>query len=535
MTIVRLGSGDGPQFEAEAIGAKAANLNRLMRLGVPVPPGFVLPIVMCGAVLAGDRGAKAQVTAALSEGIACLEQATGRRFGARRDPLLVSVRSGAARSMPGMLDTVLDVGATPAAVRGLVRATGNPRFAFDCRRRLLESYGETVLGLPRAAFAGRRDELLRSEGVPSEDDLDGEALERLAAAYEDVVARADAVVPDDPMAQLADAAMAVFRSWTGERAESYRALEGLGDLRGVAVTVQAMVFGNRSLRSGAGVAFSRDPSTGAPEPVIEMLFSAQGEDVVSGRRTPQSGEAFARALPEAATRLAALLARLERELADVQDVEFTVEDGTLWILQTRAAKRTPRAALRFAVDLVAAGVIDPAEALRRIGGIDAAALVRTRLVDAGPPVLCGIAASAGVAVGRAAFGPDRAVALAADGDPVVLVRPDTSPADVAGFAAAAGIVTAAGGRTAHAALVARQMAKPCVVGCAGLLVAPGEGRASFAGTVVRDGDFIAVDGDRGTVHLGRPEVVAERPAEFDEIARWRAGLHGAADGVVPVG
>ncbi|MDC7987908.1 PEP/pyruvate-binding domain-containing protein, partial [Rhodoplanes sp. TEM] len=384
MTIVRLGSGDGADFEAEAIGAKAANLHRLMRLGAPVPPAFVLPIALCGAVLAGDPAAAAQVRAALREGIAFLEQATGRRFGDRRSPLLVSVRSGAARSMPGMLDTVLDVGATLTAVRGLVRATGNPRFAYDCRRRLLESYGETVLGVARTAFAARRAELMRGEGVATEDDLDGEALERLAAACEEVSSRAGAGVPDDPVAQLEAAAMAVFRSWTGDRAEAYRALEGLGDLRGVAVTVQAMVFGNRSLRSGAGVAFSRDPSTGAAAPVVEMLFAAQGEDVVSGRRTPQSGEAFAAALPEAAARLGDLLVRLEREFADVQDVEFTVEDGTLWILQTRAAKRTPAAALRFAVDFVRAGLIGPAEALRRLAGIDEAALVRTRLVDAGP-------------------------------------------------------------------------------------------------------------------------------------------------------
>jgi pyruvate,orthophosphate dikinase len=524
VAIVRLGSDTGPAVLADAIGAKAANLHRLMRLGAPVPPAFVLPIDLCGAVLADEPWAVAIVREHLREGIAWLEETTGRRFGDRRSPLLVSVRSGAARSMPGMLDTVLDVGATATATRGLIRATGNPRFAFDCRRRLLESYGETVLGLDRAGFSARRDELMRAEGVESERDLDGEAVERLVAAFGDVLARADARVPDDPMTQLAAAALAVFRSWNNPRAEAYRALEGLRELRGVAVTVQAMVFGNRSLRSGAGVAFSRDPSTGAPEPVVEMLLAAQGEDVVSGRRSPQTGQELAAALPEAAARLIDLLGRFEREFADVQDVEFTIEDGALWILQTRAAKRTPLAALRFAVDFVRAGLIAPEEALRRLAGIDEAALLRTRLAEPGTPVAHGIAASGGVAVGRAAFDPVRAAAVAAAGDPVILLRPDTSPSDVSGFAAAAGIVTAVGGRTAHAALVARQMAKPCVVGCAALAIEPHGRGARLGDAELDEGDWLAVDGDDGAVYLGIRTILTERPPDLDELARWRATL-----------
>ncbi|RAI29658.1 PEP/pyruvate-binding domain-containing protein [Rhodoplanes serenus] len=534
MTIVRLGQGD-TALAPETVGAKAANLDRLIRMGVPVPPAFVLPIAHCVAVLAGAPGAEAAMRDDLAAGIAWLEEATGRRFGDRRRPLLVSVRSGAARSMPGMLETVLDVGATTTATRGLVRATGNPRFAFDCRRRLLESYAETVLGVDRAPFAACRDELMRAEGVASERDLDGDAMERLVRAYEDVLGRADVTVPDDPATQLAAAALAVFRSWTSPRAVAYRGLEGLDALHGVAVTVQAMVFGNRSLRSGAGVAFSRDPSTGAAEPVIEMLIAAQGEDVVSGRRTPHGEAAFAAALPEAAARLGTLLGQLERAFGDVQDVEFTVEDGALWILQTRAAKRTPMAALRFAVDLAEGGVIDTAEALRRLADIDEAALIRTRLAEPGEPAARGIAAAGGVAVGRAAFDADSAVALAATGDPVILLRPDTSPSDVAGFAAAAGIVTAIGGRTAHAALVARQMAKPCVVGCAALVVSPGSGRATLGGAVLREGDWLAVDGDEGAVHLGTPRTVVERPPELDRIAAWRAGAGGlaVAGGIAP--
>jgi pyruvate,orthophosphate dikinase len=527
MKIVRIGDGSTGQPSAEEIGAKAANLAHMAALGLPVPPAFVLPIKLCAAIAHDEPDARQKLADGLAEGIAFLENATGRRLGDWRRPLLVSVRSGAARSMPGMLDTVLDVGCTPAAVHGLVRMTGHPRFAWDCRRRFLESYGGVVLGVDDAAFARPLAALIGAEGG-REDALDGEAIERLAGAFRQVIEDDGDVLPEDPHDQLEAAAEAVYRSWTSERAKTYRRLQHLDDLAGTAVTVQAMVFGNRGHISGAGVAFSRDPSTGAKEPVIDILFEAQGEDVVSGCRTPETEEAIARTLPSVATQLYDTLAQLEREFRDVQDVEFTIEDGTLWILQTRAAKRTPRAALRFAIDFVHEGLITSAEALKRLDGVDLDAVARKRLENAPEPVARGIAASSGIAVGRVAFDSGRAGRLAAGGDPVILVRPDTSTADVAGFAASAGIVTAVGGRTAHAALVARQMAKPCIVGCAALAIDEAGRTARLAGTALKEGDWLSIDGEAGTVHLGRHEIAVERPeAELAEIARWRAAAQAA--------
>ncbi len=523
MQIVRIGDGSTARPSAEAVGAKAANLAHMAALGLPVPPAFVLPVKLCAAIVKGDPDAERKLTDGLAEGMAFLESATGRRFGDRRRPLLVSVRSGAARSMPGMLDTVLDVGCTAAAVHGLVRMTGHPRFAWDCRRRFLESYGEVVLGLDPALFAGRMAQVIAAEGGEGDQSLDGEALERLAESYQEIIEDRDYVLPEDPMDQLTAAAQAVYRSWTSERACTYRRLQHLEDLHGTAVTVQAMVFGNRGVTSGAGVAFSRDPSTGAAQPVVDVLFGSQGEDVVSGNRTPDTEEAIARAIPAVAAQVRGTLALLEREFADVQDIEFTIEDSRLWILQTRAAKRTPQAALRFAVDFVKEGLITPHQALRRLNGLDMTALEHRRLAGGGEPVACGTGASAGIAVGRAAFDPVSAERLAAGGEPVILVRPDTSTADVSGFAVSAGIVTAVGGRTAHAALVARQMAKPCVVGCAALTVDVAGRRAQLAGTAIKEGDWLSIDGEAGTIHLGRCDVVADRPdAELAEIERWRS-------------
>jgi pyruvate, orthophosphate dikinase len=520
MEIVRIGSGSTQHVPAETVGVKAANLARLAGLGLPVPPAFVLPVELCAAIVAGDPEAEQNLANGLREGIAFLETVSGKRFGDRRRPLLVSVRSGAAQSMPGMLDTVLDVGCTAAAVRGLVRLTGNPRFAWDCRQRFLEGYAAIVAGVDPAPFTARLREMMVEEGVDSGRELDGEALERLAADYH--VLLGDDGPPDEPMVQLTSAARAVYRSWMSERAQTYLRLQHLEHLQGTAVTVQAMVFGNCGDSSAAGVAFSRDPSTGAAQPIIEVLFEAQGEDVVAGRHTPDTEETLARALPTIATQLRDVLAQLEREFGDVQDIEFTIEDGRLYILQTRTAKRTPRAALRIAIDLVHEGLITPARALRRLDGIELDALTHHRLLETHDPVARGVGASSGVASGRAAFDSAGAKRLSGCGDPVILVRPDTNTADVAGFAASAGIVTAVGGRTAHAALVARQMGKPCVVGCDRTAVDIAGRRVQFATAAVAEGEWISIDGDSGEVYLGRREVVTERPEdELAEVERWR--------------
>ncbi|MBR1091731.1 pyruvate, phosphate dikinase [Bradyrhizobium manausense] len=523
MRIVRIGA-EATEFRpAEEIGAKAANLARMAALGLPVPPAFVLPVKLCSEIISGHANAAQHLRDGLKEGLTFLESVTGKRFGDRRRPLLVSVRSGAARSMPGMLDTVLDVGCTPDAVHGLIRATGRPRLAWDCRRRFLESFGETVLGLDPAPFAARISELVGAEGVANDRELDGEALERLAASEQALVEdRADGWL-DDAVAQLEAAARAVYQSWMSERAQTYRRLQQLDDLEGTAVTVQAMVFGNGGLSSGAGVAFSRDPSTGAPRAMIDLVLDAQGEDVVSGRRTPDTDDAIARALPTIRDELGAVLKRLEGEFGDVQDVEFTVEDGKLWILQTRTAKRTPRAAVRIAIDLVREGLIAKDEALARLAGLDLASLVEISLVSSGTPATCGIGASGGIGVGRAAFDSDGAKRLAAAGEPVILLRPDTSTADVAGFAVATGIVTAVGARTSHAALVARQMGKPCVVGCSELKIDAATRQARLGVAALHEGDWLTIEGDAGRIYLGRCQTSQTRPeAELAEIATWRA-------------
>ena len=521
--IARIGDGSAEQYSAETVGGKAANLARMAALGLPVPPAFVLPISLCAAMINGEAVATQNLAVGLTEGMEFLEQATGKRFGDRRRPLLVSVRSGAARSMPGMLDTVLDVGCLSAAVRGLVRATGHPRFASDCRRRFLESYGTVVLGIDRAEFVTKRDALIAAEGVGSESALDSDAIERLAMSYEQVIEDDDHLLSDDPMDHLTAAAQAVCRSWVSDRARTYRRLQHLEDLQGTAVTVQAMVFGNGGVSSGAGVAFSRDPSTGAPDPVIDVLFDSQGEDVVSGGHNPETEEALSRSLPEAAAQLREALRRLEQDFADIQDVEFTIENGKLWMLQTRAAKRTPQAALRLAIDFVKEERIAMAEGLRRLDGVDLDALVNKRLVIAGEPLGHGTCASSGIAVGRAVFDSESAARLAASGEPVILVRPDTTTADFGGFAIAAGIVTAVGGRTAHAALVARQMGKPCIVGCAALSIDVAGRCAELACATIKEGDWLSIDGEAGAIYLGRGDVITERPeAELAEIARWRA-------------
>jgi pyruvate,orthophosphate dikinase len=387
----------------------------------------------------------------------------------------------------------------------------------------LQNYRE-ISGLGADDFGGwsctRSGDYAR---VNSEQALDCEALERLTIQYQRSIEDEENVLADNPMQQLGAAAEAVYRSWMSDRARSYRKIQRLDDLRGTAVTVQAMVFGNSGARSCAGVAFFRDPSTGVAEPVIDVLFGSQGEDVVSGSYNPETEDALGTLLPEIASQLREALKKLEQEFGDIQDVEFTIEHGKLWLLQTRAAKRTPYAAVRFAIDLVNEGKITPAEALHRLKEFNLDSLAHKRLLNPGPVVARGIGASAGIAVGRAAFDAPGAARLAGNDDPIIFVRPDTNTSDVAGFAISAGIVTAVGGRTAHAALVARQLAKPCIVGCTALAIDMTRRDAQLAGVTLREGDWLSIDGSAGTLCLGRGTIATERPeAELAEIDRWRA-------------
>ncbi|HYP63588.1 MAG TPA: PEP/pyruvate-binding domain-containing protein [Acidocella sp.] len=509
--------GHAKKLTPDIAGNKAAQLWRMSHLGLAVPPAFVLPTTLCAAVNTGEAEALHALEHGLRKGIAALESVTGKGFGDARAPLLVSVRSGAAQSMPGMLETILDVGLNAQTLRGLIQQTGNPRLAWDSYRRLLQMYAEVVLEVPPAGFEAALTALLRQEEVASEADLDSEALERLVQHF----AALAPDVPDDPAEQLLRAARAVYRSWEGERAREYRRLNRLEGLSGTAVTVQLMVFGNAGRGSGAGVAFSRNPASGAAEFYVDYLANAQGEDVVAGRRPTGGAGALAASLPEVARQLEQGARRLEADYRDVQDIEFTVEQGKLFFLQTRAAKRTPRAALRILVDFVAEGLLSPEEALQRADKIDLDQASETRFAEPAATVAQAIQAAPGVACGRVAFTAETAKALAAQGEPVILVRHDTSTEDVAGFAVAAGILTATGGRTAHAAVVARQMGRVCLVGCGALRFT--QTGAELAGDKLTEGEFLCLDGETGEISRGRREIISCLPeAELAALAAWRA-------------
>lgn len=517
-----------PDVTAELAGAKAAGLWRMARLGLPIPPAFVLPTSFSAEVNRDPEAATGRLEQALRGGMERLEQACGRRFGDSRNPLLVSVRSGAARSMPGMLSTVLNVGMGREAARGLIQQTGDPRFAWDSYRRFLESYAVVVGGVSAADLDGALAALVEAEGVRDASELDGEALERLTEQYAEIAQR-EGGVPESSTDQLREASLAVFRSWNSPKACEYRRLNGLEDLAGTAVTVQAMVFGNGGQRSGSGVAFTRNPATGEKGLYLDFLFDAQGEDVVSGRRTPLTGAEFGARLPDAFQALASGADTLERTFADAQDIEFTIEEGALYFLQTRTAKRTARAALRIAVDLVSEGRIDRPTALARLAGVDRRQMAVLRFAAPAAALGQGVGAASGVASGRVAFDSAAARRLAASGEPVILVRREPATEDIEGFAAAAGILTCVGGRTAHASVVARQMGKVCVVGCAELSVAGDDRAGTLAGQALREGDWISLDGDSGEVTLGRREIVRAEPVEdLAELDRWAADVAAAA-------
>ncbi len=521
--IIGAGAGDRA-LSAEIAGSKAANLWQMAKLGLKVPPAFVISTRLCQPINAGDSHAEELLRRMLAKGVGELERATGRIFGDARLPLLVSVRSGAARSMPGMLDTILNTGMTVKSVHGLIRLTGNPRLAWDSYRRFVQAYTEVTGNKGGEAFGAMLAAALRAEGIESEAELDPEVLERLAASFLDEAANElGQPIPADPYVQLETAAKAVYRSWESERAREYRRLNRLEGLAGTAVTVQAMVFGNGGGRSGAGVAFTRNPATGAKGLYIDFLFDAQGEDVVAGRRVLSHPEYFKARLPEAASALEEGAAQLESHFHDMQDIEFTVEDGTLYFLQTRPAKRTPRAVLRVLIDLVHEGAISESEGAKRAAIIDLEAASVTRFEGEAAAIAAGTPASAGVASGKAVFESARAGEISARGaGPVILVRPETSTADVAGFAVSAGILTASGGRTAHAAVVARQLGKACVVGCQRLAVDQSARQAEISGHLLKEGDWISIDGESGEVFLGERRIVKSRPeAEIAEIERWK--------------
>jgi pyruvate,orthophosphate dikinase len=507
------------------MGFKAYNLARMAAVGMPVPAAFVLSTAYCRDYFAAKGTLPEGFRDLLRGNLRELERLSGLSFGGERRPLLVSVRSGAAVSMPGMLDTVLNVGLNDATVDGLVRMTGNPRLAWDSYRRLVQSYAEVVHGARPDAFDAARARQLGAARLSDPGELDFRALRELSAEYLEIFRELTGEgFPQSPLDQLAAATEAVFRSWSGRKALEYRRIHRLPGAAGTAVCVQTMVYGNSGGTSGSGVAFTRDPATGENALYMDFLFNAQGDDVVSGRHALGDRAQIGALLPEVMQQIEALRQRLETEFCDLQEFEFTVQNGQLYMLQTRSGKRTPLAALRIAVDMVAEGLIGQEAALARLAGcrLHSIQTEAVRAKDGQAPLARAIAAGGGVAVGEIALDTATARRRAAARKPVILVRADISTDDVAGIAGAAGVLTARGGRTAHAAVVARQMGKVCLVGCRELAIDFAKRSCSIGGRLLREGQVISLDGGAGEIYAGAVDIVRARPErELAAVAAWR--------------
>ncbi|MFP3940473.1 MAG: pyruvate, phosphate dikinase [Thermoanaerobaculia bacterium] len=510
------GAADGSAELKALLGGKGAGLAEMARLGIPVPPGFTLTTEVCIHYQDHGRSYPAGLRDQVAGALARVEELQGQRFGDPERPLLLSVRSGAAISMPGMMDTVLNLGLNRDLVDTRIEAGEDPRFVRDAYRRLLTMYGDVVLGVAHREFEGVLERAREEEGVATDAELSAEALAGVIEAYERLIEDATgAPFPRDPHDQLWGGIAAVFDSWDNERARSYRRLNRLPGDMGTAVNVQAMVFGNRGPDCATGVAFTRNPATGEKVLYGEYLVNAQGEDVVAGIRTPlpiegNAGEgALTDAFPEAHAGLVDVARTLEERFGDMQDVEFTIEAGALYMLQTRTGKRTGPAAVRIAADMVDEGLIEPRRALERVEPRHLIQLLapefdeaeRDRAVSEGRRLAGGLPAGPGAASGRIALTADRAAEMTAHG-PVLLVRQETSPEDIVGMHAAAGILTSRGGMTSHAAVVARGLGKPCVVGAGGLTVDEEAGEVRAAGQVFREGDELSIDGTAGEVIAG---------------------------------
>jgi pyruvate,orthophosphate dikinase len=508
----------------ELLGGKGVGLAEMTGLGVPVPAGFTVTTDACRAYMANGKAFPDGLEEEVEERLAALEERTGKRFGDPDDPLLVSVRSGAAVSMPGMMDTILNLGLNDEAVEGLARQTENPRFARDSYRRLIQMYGEVVDGIAAHRFEQALTDLKRERGASQDVDLTEEDLAELVETFKRIYQDGTGGgFPQDAREQLGRAVRAVFDSWETPRAQVYRRAHGIPDDLGTAVNVVQMVFGNKGDDSGTGVAFTRDPGTGESGLYGEFLPNAQGEDVVAGIRTPQPIERMRDVMPEAFEQLLDTMRRLEEHYRDVQDIEFTVEDQRLYLLQTRSAKRTAAAALRAAVAMVEEDLISREEAVARIDPAQLDQLLHPMLDPQADfeVVAKGLNASPGAASGKVVFDADTAEERGKAGESVILVRWETTPDDIHGLIQAAGILTAHGGMTSHAAVVARGMGKPCVAGCEELTVDARAKTARLAGHDLSEGDVITIDGGTGRVILGEvPLVPPQINEDFETILEW---------------
>jgi len=518
---------EGSKEQKYLLGGKGANLAEMTNLGLPVPPGFTITTEACKDYLAAGGQMPDGLMDEVAEALKNLEQAMGRQLGDDVDPLLVSVRSGAPFSMPGMMDTVLNLGLNDRSVVGLGKQTGSERFALDSYRRFIQMFGKIVLEVPGSAFDEVFEQAAHAKG--SEGKLDEEDLTGLVETFKGIVReQSGRDFPRQPAEQLREAIEAVFRSWNGRRARDYRKMEGIPDDLGTAVNVQAMVFGNKGDDSGTGVAFTRDPSTGERVPYGDFLTNAQGEDVVAGVRVTESLDALAEQFPESHAQLHEFMSTLERHYRDMCDIEFTIEQGRLFMLQTRVGKRTAVAALRMATEMVEEGLIDEREAVLRIrpGQLDQLLHPQFDPEATYEPIAKGLNASPGAAVGRVTFTADDAEAKAAGGEDVILVRPETSPDDLHGMIAAQGILTSRGGLVSHAAVVARGMGKPAVCGAESVRIDLKVRQFQVPdGTVVREGDVISINGTTGEIVLGQVPVVTPEPTgPFTTVLEWADGF-----------
>ncbi|RMF05881.1 pyruvate, phosphate dikinase [Candidatus Woesearchaeota archaeon] len=523
---------EGNASMKDLLGGKGANLAEMSSLGVPVPPGFTISTEAC-ALYQKDKKTLDKIWGEVLNNLSRLEKVTGKKFGSESEnpaPLLVSVRSGAAISMPGMMDTILNVGLNDSTVQVLASLTQNRRFAYDAYRRLIQMFGDVVMGVEHALFENILEQARETRGVEYDYQLLPEDLELVISKYKELVKKETGKeFPQDVMVQLRMAVEAVFNSWNNERAIAYRKIHNITGLKGTAVNVQSMVFGNMGDDSGTGVCFTRSPSTGENKFYGEFLVNAQGEDVVAGIRTPEPVEKLKEKMPLIYEELVSIARKLESHFRDMQDIEFTIENGKLFILQSRTGKRTAAAALKIAIDMVNEELISKEEAVLRVQPeqldqllhkqFDRVALEKARALARGLP------ASPGAAVGRIVFDAETAVEKAKEGEKVILVRTETSPEDISGMSAASGILTSRGGMTSHAAVVARGMGKCCVAGCQDAAINEDEKTLKFSsdpeGRVFKEGDFLSIDGSTGRVYEGElPTVDPELTGDFKTLMEW---------------
>ncbi|NOW44332.1 pyruvate,orthophosphate dikinase [Novosphingobium sp. SG751A] len=529
-------STDPRSRDKTVVGGKGANLAEMAGIGLPVPPGFTISTEVCATYNANGKSFDDDLRAGVAAGVAHVESSTGRKFGDTANPLLVSVRSGARVSMPGMMDTVLNLGLNDETVQGLAQGSGNPRFAWDSYRRFIQMYSDVVLGIDHHLFEDALEIVKEDNGFYADVELEAEHWQALVGEYKAIVEKAlGRAFPQDVHEQLWGAIGAVFDSWESERAKVYRRLNDIPGDWGTAVNVQAMVFGNMGDTSATGVAFTRDPATGEKAYYGEWLVNAQGEDVVAGIRTPQYLTKFAReragakplsmeeAMPEAYTELAAVFELLEKHYKDMQDIEFTVERNKLWMLQTRSGKRTAKAALKMAVDMVGEGLIDEASAVRRVDPMALDQLLHPTLDPKAERDYLGkgLPASPGAASGAIVLDAETAQARAERGDSVILVRVETSPEDIHGMHAAKGILTARGGMTSHAAVVARGMGRPCVSGASAVSIDMNRRTLKIGTRDLKEGDIITLDGATGDIMGGAvPTIEPELVGDFGTLMVW---------------